>query len=142
MRTRKNAILKLTLSSLLALACTPVERPGRIVLVVVDTLRADAIAATPTPTLDALAARGQTFSNALASFHQTPMSMSAIFTGRTPSMESGEPSRSLRWLPSAWCGMARFEETPSQNVCLPSSIPTAGRRHMQRCRLACFSASV
>ena len=77
---------------MLLLACAPEPTPPqRIVLVVVDTLRRDALgcygAPQPTPHIDALARRGQRFERALASYHQTSMSMAALFTGRTPSIE-------------------------------------------------------
>jgi uncharacterized sulfatase len=98
---------------------------------VIDTLRRDHLSAyggkTPTPNLDALAARGQLFQNAVASFHQTSMSMAAIFTGRTPSIESGTPGEPLPWNGTTWCGMARFR-TGDADPCIPRSLPTLGER--------------
>jgi hypothetical protein len=105
--------------------------PETIVLIVVDTLRRDHLSvyggAVPTPHIDALAARGEAL-DANASFHQTTMSMGALFTGRTPSMESGEIQRSLMWRPNSWCGMARFMDKPEPGACLPQSLPTLGER--------------
>ena len=62
-----------------------------IFLIVVDTLRRDHVSlygdALRTPNMERLAAEGQVFDAATASFHQTTMSMAALFTGRTPSLE-------------------------------------------------------
>ena len=105
--------------------------PERIVLVVIDTLRRDHVSAygakIPTPNLDALAARGQLFENAVASFHQTSMSMAAMFTGRTPSIETGTPGETLPWNGSNWCGMARFR-SGDDDPCLPRSLSTLAER--------------
>jgi len=105
--------------------------PERIVLVVVDTLRRDHLSvygsAIPTPNVAALAARGQVFENAVASFHQTSMSMAAMFTGRTPSIETGDPRQALPWNGSTWCGMARFGSGEG-DLCLPRSLPTLAER--------------
>lgn len=87
----------LTLVAGLMLACGGVETPDRgtperIVLIVVDTLRRDHVgvygAERPTPNFDRIAASGTVFRNAFSSFHATSMSMGALFTGRTPSLES------------------------------------------------------
>lgn len=100
--------------------------PERIVLLVVDTLRRDHLScygsSNPTPHIDALAARGQLFRAATASFHQTSMSMTSLFTGRTPSIESTDPSQPLVWNGSTWCGLARFAEPGDE--CIPASVPT------------------
>jgi len=105
--------------------------PARIVLVVVDTLRRDHLSvygsAVATPNVAALAARGQVFENAVSSFHQTSMSMAAIFTGRTPSIETGNPREALPWNGSTWCGMARFG-TGEGDLCLPRGLPTLAER--------------
>jgi arylsulfatase A-like enzyme len=105
--------------------------PERLILIVIDTLRRDHVSAyggaTPTPHIDALAARGQLFTNLLASFHQTTMSMAALFTGRTPSLESGDPTRSLTWSGSTWCGLLRFAED-EDDLCIPRSVPTLAER--------------
>jgi len=102
------------------------------VLIVVDTLRRDHVGAygtaARTPNLDALAARGQAFPHAIAAFHQTTMSMGALFTGRTPSLETAEPGRTLRWNGDNWCGMARFSPAHSPTACLPDTIPTLGEQ--------------
>jgi arylsulfatase A-like enzyme len=107
------------------------EPPEAIVLIVVDTLRRDHLSvyggATPTPNIDSLAARG-TALEATASFHQTTMSMGALFTGRTPSIESGQHENALEWRPNSWCGMARFMEEVGPGVCLSPSLPTLGER--------------
>ena len=104
--------------------------PERIVLIIVDTLRADFATCCgripATPNIDALAARGQRFSNAVGSFHQTTMSMGALFTGRTPSLEraGGEP---LKFNSRTWCGMARFADWDEPG-CLPRALRTLPER--------------
>jgi arylsulfatase A-like enzyme len=104
------------------------DGPERIVLIVVDTLRRDHVGAyggdVPTPHIDALAARGQVFDNAVASFHQTSMSMGSMFTGRTPSIESGDPAREPAWNSSTWCGLRRFARGPGASLCIPEGLPT------------------
>jgi arylsulfatase A-like enzyme len=101
--------------------------PERVVLVVVDTLRRDHLgcygSANPTPNIDALAARGQRFSNYTAAFHQTSMSMGALFTGRTPSLEFNRVERPLFWNSSTWCGLNRFA-AKGDDLCLPPTLPT------------------
>ncbi len=120
------------LAAAAALSCgteaPPSATPDLVALIVVDTLRKDHLGAyggtVPTPHLDALAARGQVFTNAFASFHQTTMSMGAIFTGLTPSIESDDPARPLPWNARTWCGMSRFQGDEPGDHCLPSGLPT------------------
>ncbi len=80
-------------------ACTPRAEGPPIVLVVVDTLRRDHVSVYGgkafTPNIDRLAARGQVFTNAVSSFHQTTMSMGSLFTGRTPSLATGRAETPL-----------------------------------------------
>jgi arylsulfatase A-like enzyme len=101
--------------------------PKRIILVVVDTLRRDHVSpygsGAVTPNLQRLADSGQVFSNAIGSFHQTTMSMAALFTGRTPSLESGDPEHPLPWNGRTWCGMARFAADP-EDSCIPQGLTT------------------
>jgi arylsulfatase A-like enzyme len=65
----------------------PEEAPN-VLLVCVDTLRADALgcygAAAPTPAIDALAARGALFERALAPASWTLPSVASVFTSRLP----------------------------------------------------------
>ena len=117
-----------SLSCLLLLCCARADEvapPDRIVLVVADTLRADHVGAyggeVPTPNLDALALRGEVFEQALASYHQTSMSMGSLFTGLTPSVE-GAGGRSLPWAKGTFCGMARFRSLGE--ACLPEGLTT------------------
>jgi arylsulfatase A-like enzyme len=102
-------------------------RPERIILIVVDTLRRDHVSpygsAVATPNLQRLADRGQVFSKAVASFHQTTMSMGALFSGRTPSLESGETRRPLPWNGRHWCGLARFAAS-AEDSCVPQGLIT------------------
>ena len=103
------------LALLLLAACAPpapAAPPERIILIVADTLRRDFLSPygspVATPHVARLAERGQVFTNAVASFNQTTMSMSAMFTGRTPSIEGDGRRRTLPWTSQSWCGMARF----------------------------------
>lgn len=120
------------LAAAAALSCRaeapPSPTPDLVALIVVDTLRKDHVGvyggSVPTPHLDALAARGQVFTNAFASFHQTTMSMGAIFTGLTPSIESDDPARPLPWNARTWSGMSRFRGDEPGDRCLPNGLPT------------------
>jgi arylsulfatase A-like enzyme len=106
------------------------ERPQRIILIVADTLRRDVLSfyggAAHTPTLDALAERSQVFRNAFSSYYQTSMSMGSLFTGRTPSLETGDSTNPIAFGGFTWCGMARFAG-PKQKTCIPKSVPTLGQ---------------
>jgi arylsulfatase A-like enzyme len=114
------------------MACGPPHptRPSPIILVVVDTLRIDYLSAygssVPTPNIDRLAASGQVFTNAVASFHQTSMSMGALFTGRTPSIESRGGREPLHWNGRNWCGLARLAPIEGEDACIPRQIETLG----------------
>ena len=105
--------------------------PERIVLIVVDTLRRDHVgvygAERATPHIDSLAEDGTVFTDAVASFHSTPTSMGALFTGRTPSLESGRSGRALPWNQHSWCGLARFARD-ARDACVPASLPTLAER--------------
>ena len=101
--------------------------PPDIVLILVDTLRRDHVSAygadIETPNLQALADSGQVFSNLQASYHQTTMSMGALFTGHTPSIESGEVGKPLGWEGRHWCGMVRFS-AGDEDSCIPRGLTT------------------
>jgi hypothetical protein len=117
------------LIALLVAGCAGSERPDRIVLIVIDTLRSDQLALyggpAKTPHLDRIARRGQVLRNSLASFHQTSMSMGALFSGRTPSLESGDARTPLEWNGSNWCGLARLG-SPGGDSCIPASLSSLG----------------
>jgi hypothetical protein len=124
------------LGSLLALpicafgiGCADAGAPERIILIVVDTLRRDQLsvygAEIRTPNVARLARRGRVYGHGLSSFHQTSMSMAALFTGRTPSLESGHPDQPLDWNAHDWCGMRRFA-SEADDQCVPASVPTLG----------------
>lgn len=102
--------------------------PERIVLIVVDTLRRDHLGAygarRPTPAIDALARRGRAYADYRSSFHQTSMSMAALFTGRIPSIESTDPAKPLPWTGDTWCGMSRFRGRDAPTACIPAVLPT------------------
>jgi len=120
----------MALSVLAATACggeSPAPAPERIVLVVVDTLRADFVSPyspkARTPHIQSLADRGQVFERAYGSYHQTTMSMAALFTGRVPSLETGPMDQSLEWTGKTWCGMRRFATPPLDEACVPKELP-------------------
>ncbi len=117
----------LALAALCACAPHAPAPPKRLILIVIDTLRRDHLgvygAPVPTPNIDALAARGQHFTNVVSSYHQTSMSMGSLFTGRTPSVETGDGG-TLSWNGHTWCGMARLAEKPGSDLCIPPSVPT------------------
>ncbi len=106
--------------------------PERIVLIVIDTLRRDHVSAyggrIPTPTLDALAERGQLMKNAFSSYHQTTMSMAALFTGRTPSIDRGRDREAVPWTGETWCGLRRLAQRPPKTGCIPESVPTLAEK--------------
>jgi len=103
--------------------------PERIILIVVDTLRRDHVSAYPqslakTPNIDRIVAGGQVFTNAVSGFHATTMSMASLFTGLTPSIETGEGSASVKWNTFASCGLSRFLDESQDQTCLPATVPT------------------
>ncbi len=115
-------------ASVVAIGCPRKEEaPKRIILIVVDTLRRDHVSpygsAVVTSNVQRLADAGQVFSNAVASFHQTTMSMAALFTARTPSLETGNFEHPLSWNGSNWCGLTRFS-TGSEDTCVPQGLTT------------------
>jgi len=110
------------------LACTPGSpRFERVILIVVDTLRRDHVwpydPSAHTPNVRRLAERGQVFTNALASFHQTTMSMASLFTGRTPSLETGSRTEPLPRNGRTWCGLSRLA-TSEEDTCVPQHLDT------------------
>ncbi|MCZ6600128.1 MAG: sulfatase [Acidobacteria bacterium] len=83
------ASLGLSILLVAAAACGPGERPPSVVIVVIDSLRADHLhhAGDPrdlSPRLDALAAQATRFSQAGASAPWTTPSVMTLFTGLTP----------------------------------------------------------
>lgn len=100
--------------------------PLRIILIVVDTLRSDHLSpygsSLATPNVERLAARGQVFTEAVSSFHQTTMSMASLFTGWIPSIESGQRGKTLPWTSCNWCGLSRFA-VPG-DTCVPQGLST------------------
>jgi arylsulfatase A-like enzyme len=79
------------LALFLTTACAPsAEPPPHLVLILVDTLRADRVGAyghprPTTPTLDALAARGILFEDAISSSSWTKPAVATLFTATLPS---------------------------------------------------------
>jgi hypothetical protein len=120
------------LTALCLCSCGNPAPPERIVLIVIDTLRRDfltcyANALLPTPHIDALARQGRAYESVSAAYHQTSMSMAALFTGRTPSIERPEGHPPLPWTGQTWCGMARFAE-PGEELCIPKGLTTLAER--------------
>ena len=108
------------------------SRQERIVLVVIDTLRADHVSPHAprrrTPHFARLAEKGQVFERASGSYYQTTMSMASLFTGRTPSLEGTSRTAPLAWTGKNWCGLRRFAREGLDDSCIPESLPTlAGR---------------
>jgi len=128
------AVCALALAAAGTLACDGWSRgkshrpPERLILFLVDTLRRDYLSCygseNPTPNIDALAERGQLYTNFTASFHQTSMSMGTLFTGKTPSLEFNRVERPLFWNSSSWCGLNRFAKKGEEDMCIPPSVPT------------------
>jgi arylsulfatase A-like enzyme len=111
----------------------PSSSPERIILIVVDTLRRDHVSVyasklapseVETPNIDRLAAGGQIFQNASSAFHSTTMSMAALFSGRTPSIEFGDARAALDWNTFASCGMSRFARVDGDDACVPDAVET------------------
>jgi arylsulfatase A-like enzyme len=102
--------------------------PERVVLIVADTLRRDHIGIhggpVPTPNIDGLAERGQVFGHAFSSYHQTTMSMAALFTGHTPSIERGRDRERLDWTGETWCGLERHARADDPGQCIPAGVET------------------
>jgi arylsulfatase A-like enzyme len=126
----RRALVGLTLTAGLAAAAVAYLRdrpPERIVLVVIDTLRRDHVSAyapgAATPNIDVLARGGTVFTNAVASFHQTTMSMAALLTGLTPSIEGAPPGTVVPWSSTTWCGLHRFRRSADDLGCVPE-VPT------------------
>lgn len=110
----------------------PAQTPERIILISVDTLRRDHVSAysqtgaakAHTPNIDRIANEGQVFTNAVSSFHATTMSVASLFTGLTPSIESGQGLESIKWNTFVACGMSRFLEEGQDDACLPTTVMT------------------
>jgi hypothetical protein len=142
-RTRSGRAIQLALTCLLAMSgCREAQQigiapPERIVLIVIDTLRKDQLSPyspqAATPHIEALAQRGQVFRDFSAAYHQTTMSMAALFTGRTPSLERGADRERLGWAGQTWCGLWRFREPDEAGPhCIPRSVETLAERLRQR----------
>lgn len=109
-------------------SAAPGEAPERIILILVDTLRSDHVSLysdkVPTPNIERLAAHGQVYQNATSAFHSTTMSMAALFSGHTPSIEFGNARAALDWNTFASCGMSRFSPGAEDNACVPNAVQT------------------
>ncbi|MDE0909331.1 MAG: sulfatase [Myxococcota bacterium] len=109
-------------------SAVPDGAPERIILILVDTLRRDHVSLysdkVPTPNIERIAARGQVYTNASSAFHSTTMSMAALFSGHTPSIEFGNARAALDWNTFASCGMSRFSPGEHDNACVPNAVQT------------------
>ena len=86
---RRGRRWSVAVATALAAACAPAEPPPNVLLVVLDTVRADAVTAVAgggaaTPALTALAAESTTFSSAWAAAPWTVPSHASLFTGLYP----------------------------------------------------------
>jgi arylsulfatase A-like enzyme len=115
-------------SATILVGCDREKSPDTIVLVVMDTLRRDALSSydglTATPAIDGIAEGGQRLTNVVAAYFQTSMSMGALFTGRTPSVQATGETATLPWNGRTWCGMARFARSKDEVGCIPADVPT------------------
>jgi arylsulfatase A-like enzyme len=120
------AVLLASSALVIAIVLRP-RPPDRIILVVIDTLRRDRVSAyggaVPTPNIDAFAADGTVFPLAFGAFHQTTMSMGALFTGRTPSLDSASGEKIVPWSGHTWCGLSRLAADET-DTCVPAAVPT------------------
>lgn len=85
----------LLLAALLLLGCGAAERPPDLILITVDTLRADAVSAEDTPRMAELAAEGARFTHAYTPLPRTTPAVASLMTGLWPhhhgSREVGDP---------------------------------------------------
>src|SRR5262245_53059742 len=88
------------LAAVAALGCSPRPRPRDVVVISVDTLRADSIGAAGhptvrTPNIDALIRKGTHFTHAITPLPRTTPALASLFTGLWPkhhgSREVGDP---------------------------------------------------
>lgn len=82
--------LFLAIISLNLLSCQKKEEPLNVILITIDTLRADHLSCygynrNTSPNIDKIASKGVLFQNTVASSSFTPPSMATIFTSRYPS---------------------------------------------------------
>ena len=130
MKIRFRCVGAILLLQVVAASCS--QRPDpvfsrstqpNVILIVVDTLRADALSHNgykreTSPNIDALAARSFVFNNAVTVAASTPPALSAIMTGRLPYYASG-----TIWNVQTWFGMSRFYRSGHEQG-LPESLDT------------------
>jgi arylsulfatase len=124
-----------TVALLAALAGCSRSRPPNIVLIVVDTLRADSLSCYGygrpiSPNIDSLAEEGVVFPQAFAVGSNTSTSMAALMTGRLPFYRDGDPSCragdcAVPWDERTWFGMQRFD-APGE-IGLPRDLDTLAK---------------
>ncbi len=95
------------------------EAPKRVILITVDTLRADHVGTygyprQTSPALDELARQGVTFTSAVAQWPKTGPSLASIFTGRYPKT-TGLTHRAA-------------QQIPNEYMTLPELFQSAGYR--------------
>lgn len=104
-RSHRSVLLAAALLGVLAGSCMP-PGPRLVVLIVVDTLRADRLGcygceSVETPNIDRLAAEGVLYENALSAVPVTLPSMSTLLTGAYPLQHGVRDNGSFR-LPDSW----------------------------------------
>ncbi len=125
-------LLPLLLFGYLTGCSTEPDAPPNVLLIVIDTLRADSLGSygynrDTSPNLDALARESVLFRNAFSTGPVTSISMASIMTGRLPFFADDVPPCANvkcpeRWTEKTWFGMSRF--IGPNEVGLPNSLDT------------------
>ena len=140
----RGCLLTFVLATAAAAAAEPTPAPearptpSAVVLITVDTLRADSVSFNgyglpTTPFLDSLARDGVVFTQAYAPSSWTPPSMASLFTGVFPSSHGitfGEDARSLvglAILPDSFATLAEFMRAAGY-----PSVGVSSNRHLTR----------
>jgi arylsulfatase len=119
--------------SIILASCTPEsQEPLNVVLIVVDTLRADALSLTgypreTSPNIDLLASDAFVFRNAFSGGANTSTAMPAIMTARLAYFSDQDPPCEdirceTRWNEHTWFGMQRFYDNGEKG--LPIALDT------------------
>ncbi len=137
MRWRARGLLLLCAMGAMSLACGKSSAPPDVILITIDTLRADHVGsygyeAAQTPTLDALAARGVRFAQATSPTPITLPSHATIFTGRLPA-EHGVRNNNTYRLPEGIPTLAeQYAANGYQTGAVVASMPLSARFGMDR----------
>ena len=117
---------------LLALACAPAPEPLSVLLVTLDTTRADHLGAygwavADTPTLDRLAAEGTRFTRAYSTCPLTIPSHSTIMTGRPPPAHGVRDNGDFILGDDAITLAERFDDAGYATAAFTAAFPTQRR---------------